>query len=525
MSSAVDKTLTPRVVALLSQPARCSELINAMACTKKMVVFCGDSEGVPDALRTLRHRDKSLDEPVSTEPGSEARRSLRSLIKECSTTRVRPEDLPSASLAVLNRVMTECRIAARTTVPNLCMDFLVWMFEESRLATCLTSGFDGVETNGRPDLAERVGVAGDDVIEMDDTMISKGIVICQSCNRKNMRNAKARRMGNDATRTLRPAVQDYLGVDLAMGEGRANILQAAAGCQLFLILGASLKEADVLELTRDIASAVHENYGAVVYVDPEPLQGRHTYGHIDLHLQSEVQQTITRVLEEMNTFHAHVGSIKRDMAEDGEADLWYDLVNNELPRRQVAEEPPYLGPCCIHCSCGIPDYLVRCLKCLSYLCHRRTQSGGEMADLGEDPRTARPTPAPNDPAPAATAEEMDTFPNEEACIVFNLYATGAQRPALKKAKQDFVCSYCWDHKSQGLYPHGVRPVPRITAERPDAPRPRLAMLVFYANQFWPQTRHLCMMVAGLWRGMGWQCIIEPVKLEHLAENPGVFKDL
>jgi hypothetical protein len=114
------------------------------------------------------------------------------------------------------------------------------------------------------------------------------------------KTSKARRSGNDATRTLRPAVQDSLGSSILFGDDRALLQQTVESSQLLLILGAPPKSPELVQLTRDLAASIHETYGAVIYVDPEPLQGRHMYDYIDLHLQSDVQEAIAEVMQEMN---------------------------------------------------------------------------------------------------------------------------------------------------------------------------------------------------------------------------------
>jgi hypothetical protein len=54
------------------------------------------------------------------------------------------------------------------------------------------------------------------------------------------------------------------------------------------------------------------------------------------------------------------------------------------------------------------------------------------------------------------------------------------------------------------FKHYVRPIAREKPEPVDRPWPRLALLVYYVEQFWPQTKHLCALVSSLWKQMGWQ---------------------
>jgi hypothetical protein len=110
-------------------------------------------------------------------------------------------------------------------------------------------------------------------------------------------------------------VHDHLGADLAAGDARASLLDAAHRCRLFLILGASLKSDGLLDLTQEIADIVHMGYGAVVYVDSEPLpKGRSAYNHIDFHLAFDVSQTISLIMKDKNTVSASapVGHLETD---------------------------------------------------------------------------------------------------------------------------------------------------------------------------------------------------------------------
>ncbi|KAG8722665.1 hypothetical protein FRC08_014410 [Ceratobasidium sp. 394] len=330
-------------------------------------------------------------------------------------------------------------------------------------------------------------------------------------------------MGSEKTRALRAAVQNHLGADLVAGDGRARLVEAAAECQLLLIVGTSLKLDGLLDLTRELAEQIHLRYGAVVYIHPEPLKGRHTYTHIDFHLASDVLGVVGRITDAMNTtLGSAVGDDDHmEVDADGEEDFWFDIANNEVQRQHLAQEALYEGPACAHCSCTVPEYLAQCGKCATLFCYRRTH------DFKADEVQLSPVPADvtNTMPSGESSEEQDNFPLDEACIAFDFYEPIDARPCVEVAKRAFVCPDCWDHKSFGLYPHFVRPAPRLTVERPDQPWPRLAALVYYVEQFWPQARHLCTSLAGIWRSKGWECAIEPVKLEHLGEKTTVFDGL
>lgn len=86
----------------------------------------------------------------------------------------------------------------------------------------------------------------------------------------------------------------------------------------------------------------------------------------------------------------------------------------------------------------------------------------------------------------------------------------------------------------------MRPVLRLTVEQENKPAPRMAMVVYYLEQYWPQAKHLCSLVLGRWRSQGWtvsgycsiireplqlsrrQCLVEPVSLNTHKDRPVVF---
>ncbi|KAG8739123.1 hypothetical protein FRC10_006121 [Ceratobasidium sp. 414] len=529
-------------------PSRFKDIVAGIARTGKMMIMCGDVALAGTGIQ-------SLDTTTPVKYEAESRQvTLRALLKECSPAQVRPEELPANKLAAYSRAMAERRVASRHAGSNRFLDFLVRVLEEGRLVECMTTSFDGLEAGLRSDLAEKVvmlygdnrrlrcctrlcrGIPEEGTKALDRDLTSGSLVICPGCDQRNKKASKARRAGNDATRSLRPAVQCSLGEAMASGEERARLQKAAESCQLLLIVGAPPKSSELLQLTRDLSAAVHEKYGAVVYIDAEPLQGRHIYDHIDLHLQLDVQEAVSHVMDKMQAGL----SLETDEGayEAGDTDFWFDMINNELSRQRLPDFVPYLGPTCENCCCGVPEYLAECTVCSVRFCHRRvepeTAESADSANLFS--HRFRRTALNGTSKEAGSAHEgseqdgsdqegEDTFPFEEACLAFHAFEEETSRPSVEDSKRKFVCPKCWDHRSMGLYPHYLRPVPREKLESPDQPWPRLAFLVYYVEQFWPQTKHLCTLVAGTWKQMGWQCIIEPVKLEHLEEKRTLFVDL
>jgi NAD-dependent SIR2 family protein deacetylase len=104
-----------------------------------------------------------------------------------------------------------------------------------------------------------------------------------------------------AARILRPAVDIHLPIELHPdGEVRNGVIKAAEACHLLLIVGLPLKSGEVYDLIRAIGSEVHQRYGAVIYVDDQPIRGRNTSQCIDFHIQVDIEEFSTRVLAAMD---------------------------------------------------------------------------------------------------------------------------------------------------------------------------------------------------------------------------------
>jgi hypothetical protein len=88
--------------------------------------------------------------------------------------------------------------------------------------------------------------------------------------------------------------------EMVAGDVRANMLASAKASQLLLIVEQPLKAQGLLDLTRDLADAVHMRSGAVVYVGREPLRGRNMFSFIDAQLQLDTAEFVAGVTEEVD---------------------------------------------------------------------------------------------------------------------------------------------------------------------------------------------------------------------------------
>jgi hypothetical protein len=85
------------------------------------------------------------------------------------------------------------------------------------------------------------------------------------------KTAILRRGSSERTLLLCPAVQMELAGEMVASDIRAHMLEPAQASQLLLIIEQLLKAQGLLDLTRDLADAVHMRSGVVIYVACEPL--------------------------------------------------------------------------------------------------------------------------------------------------------------------------------------------------------------------------------------------------------------
>ncbi|KAG8791750.1 hypothetical protein FRC12_008231 [Ceratobasidium sp. 428] len=525
----------------LQTRSRFADIISAIARTRRLMILCGDAASHGAEM-------PSLDTPVPVNYDGVTRKlSVRNLLKECSPVHVRPEELQTSKLAAYNRAMTDRRAAARRAPDNMFLRYLGLLHDKGHLVTCVTTSFDGFEAEVRDGISDKIvemygsnktlrcstrgcsGLSSEETMALDAQMFAEGVAPCRNCTSKYTKTSKARRTGTEATRTLRPALQDTLTVSMEIGDGRTQLVRAAESCQLLLIVGAPWKTPELAQLTNDLSSAVREKYGGVILIDAEQPEGRLTCESIDLQLPCEVEAVLEQLVQAIQQLHHES---EEDATLAGEGDFWFEVLNNDLAQHVVPPEAPYSGKACFLCACTIQDYLVNCTKCPVVLCHRREPDdpleapdvGGlvskQLADLqlqGEGDRELT--------AGSSTDQELDLNPYDEGCVGFNAFDFRHSRPSIEEAKAEFVCDDCWDYADLGMYPHHVRGRRQEREERADWPPPRLALLVYYVEQFWPHAKHICKRVADFWKQCGYQCVVEPVKLEHIAEKTVVFKDL
>jgi hypothetical protein len=101
-----------------------------------------------------------------------------------------------------------------------------------------------------------------------------------------------RRGSSERTLLLHPAVQMELAGEMVAGDIRAHMLESTQASQLLLIMEQLLKAEGLLDLTRDLADAVHMRSGVDIYVAHKPLRGRNMFNHIDAQLQLDAAELV-----------------------------------------------------------------------------------------------------------------------------------------------------------------------------------------------------------------------------------------
>ncbi|CAE6523951.1 unnamed protein product [Rhizoctonia solani] len=310
---------------------RLATIINTIAKTEKIMLMSGPGVSVACGLPCL-----DMDERVllgSTDFQYET--SLQNAFDECSLLNTQAKSVSQNRLALFNKYMADLRVRARSAPMSNFHLFLQRALREKRVMRCLTTSFDGLD--GQPN-------SGDDerIIRMygDNRFLR-----CFDGNRELpvmherrltdvAQGMKSQRLAGQsaALRFLRPAVDIHLPIELhRVGDLRNEVIEDAKSCQLLLIVGLTLKSGEVYDLVRELASEVHHGYGAVIYVDNEPIRGRNTGGIVDFHLQMDIEEFSTRVLAAMDTLQMAADDINMDpVLELEQSEMWYEVRDTRI---------------------------------------------------------------------------------------------------------------------------------------------------------------------------------------------------
>ncbi|KAG8737869.1 hypothetical protein FRC10_007578 [Ceratobasidium sp. 414] len=285
MASTLPKLPEPKVFKSLSEKqglTQGSRVIDGLAAKGKMIVICGGGISVASGIPDFRSKDGLWNRVLV--PASRGQRQVKgsALLGFYHT-------LDERNSRFLDRLMTELRITARQAPLSTFHRFLHRAMSEKRVSKCFTRNFDGLETRDRPDLADRVymlhgdnrnlscpntgcpDICGDDTQQYDGAYLNLEQPLCPSCSG-----------------------QHYM---------HTRLLHDAEDCDTLLIVGTTLRN-DIGQLVKDLALRIHENEGAVVYIDQADTSSKSLTAcrqHIDYHLMLDVQECSHAILHAMDS--------------------------------------------------------------------------------------------------------------------------------------------------------------------------------------------------------------------------------
>ncbi|KDN38123.1 hypothetical protein RSAG8_09719, partial [Rhizoctonia solani AG-8 WAC10335] len=341
MATILDVASTRILDSTETHAERVAAIINTIAKTEKILLMSGPGISVACGLPHL-----DMDEQIVLQNGGSNYETLQNAFDDCSLLNAQAKSVPEDKLAAFNKYMADLRIRARSAPMSAFHLLLRRALREKRVMRCLTTNFDGLDEQPDPNDDEKVirmygdnrflrccmpscpGMCSAEEAYIDDQLRLDGVVYCPPCTQEAQRIKSQRLAGQSAAmRLLRPAVDIHLPIELhRVGDLRTKVIQDAKSCQLLLIVGLPLKSGEVYDLMRELASEVHQRYGAVIYVDNQPIRGRNTGGSIDFHLHVGIEEFATRVLAAMDKGQMSVNDMNVDPTfELEQSEMWYEV--------------------------------------------------------------------------------------------------------------------------------------------------------------------------------------------------------
>ncbi|KAG8732399.1 hypothetical protein FRC10_000948 [Ceratobasidium sp. 414] len=465
--------------------AAASRVVEGIAASRNLVIFCGAGVSVQCGLPDLRSPEAFWDQVVI--PGTGQQRAVKG-----SDLLANSQGAEGVRLACLNRLMTQRRIAARKAVHSPFYVLLEKLMVAGVVRKCVTKNVDGLETDWCPRDSDKVvmvhgdnrvltclescpDICGEEVIKFDDLFLNDRPVTCPSCEQKRDQRKRTNRrsLANPKTQTLRPSVRwdESLDPDFLIDELYTSFPQEIEGCDALLIIGTRPTGSAYTSIVPEIARKVHEFEGAVVFVDPSPLPTGEFKDRVDFHLQMDVQLCSKAIMQ----------ALDRNLsakAKESAVEIWAELSEPLLPVESHLDKMPELTiPLCCQCALALEDVLATCCVCgTHYCCEIPGVQTGRMC------------------------VRLDYFPNKKTPVDFS------------EQLKSFRCFECHDHEN-GMYPHFIKRVPMFRPRPVSAPR--LLLVVYYLSQFWPMAEHIITSVTSAWKTMGWEYYSIPMRLQSL----------
>jgi NAD-dependent histone deacetylase SIR2 len=235
--------------------------------------------------------------------------------------------LDPVQLIACGRAMGALRTIIRGAQPTPCHDYIARLHEAGRLLRCYTQNVDGLQTRGRPDMANvvlelhgslgklschRCGKVPDtDAQVLDECLLKDGFVECKKCGQRGEILSRApydglidglriqgERIGSDIKWELRRLPPGLLMPEVLYNEGSCELEcdgmnmdeleQADGSASLLLVIGTSISTDGAAKLVRSLARKVRGSGGTVMYIDRASLPNGKWAEYFDVHLRTEI---------------------------------------------------------------------------------------------------------------------------------------------------------------------------------------------------------------------------------------------
>ncbi|KAG9099177.1 hypothetical protein FRC06_005545 [Ceratobasidium sp. 370] len=455
-------------------------VLEGVARSKSLVVVCGSgisvAAGIP-SFRELANTEEPI--PSTTIP-------WRKFV--AMTTERKPSP---AQLQTINKAMTQFRIQARQVELTPFHRFIHRKIDMGECTSCITANFDGLEARHRPDLRSRMVMLhgdnttlacpapgcpelnGDEVHSFDSRFLTGETVLCPSCVTAS--NLPRRTHAKPQLLRANVLLDGSIDPNIHVNGTWDQVLLEAEGADALLIAGTSLNTPETCALVDELVCRVRANEGAVVFINIVDYSKSRLAHLMDFSLQIDAQECASTLLAIMDQDSAETAS-----------QVWEEFSEPTLPSATFIPPPPSVDRKCCQCDLAMQDALLSCITCGSVYCYERPD------------------------------EHLGSM-----CVVLHGLVSLPPGTPLETSIQSFECYECFDHEKPEIFPHLVRPT-RFFYEYPDPETPpRLALVVYYLSQFWPDAEHTITSIVNSWGLEGWECSYKPIPLHSVDSDSGL----
>ncbi|KAG8717071.1 hypothetical protein FRC08_008235 [Ceratobasidium sp. 394] len=208
-----------------------------------------------------------------------------------------------------SKALTRMRVMARDAEVTSCHVLITKLFDDGCLSRCYTQNIDGLQTRDRGDMEHAVvELHGTNAHlkcstckmrptqparDFDQRILSDGYVLCPLCLADPTRQTGSRmKLRCSKPGELLPDIllNDESKDVWATGETLDKMVLRDARCDLMIVVGTRLKSQGAAQVVKALAAKVHVHGGTVVYVDWKSLAPSVWAHHIDLHLETNIEE-------------------------------------------------------------------------------------------------------------------------------------------------------------------------------------------------------------------------------------------